>query len=411
LGLFTPLLGMATLILIGVALSKDRRAINLRTVGSAFLLLVSVAALVLYLPQGKAALHSAGSAVQWVINYSYVGIIFLFGDLATDKVGFVFALRILPIIIFFSALMAVLYHIGIMQWVVRIIGGLFQRVIGTRRVESFCAAANIFVSQAEAPLVVRPYIHSISDSQLFTIMVTGMATVAGSMLAGYAAMGIRIDYLVAASVMAAPAGLMMAKILYPDSREPDDSESATDDASDLEQQDERATNIIAAAAEGAANGTKIAVNVGAMLIAFIALLSLLNGLFGLLGSLFGFEGLTFEAVLGVLFSPIAFLMGVPWDEAQIVGNLIGKKTILNEFVAYVDFVQIKDTLSEHSQAVVTFALCGFANIASIAVLVGSLGAIAPGRRQDAARMGMRAVAAATLANLMSATLAGFFLAL
>jgi len=254
-------------------------------------------------------------------------------------------------------------------------------------------------------LVVRPYIRSISDSQLFTIMVTGMSTVAGSMLAGYAAMGIRIDYLVAASVMAAPAGLLMAKILYPDSLEPDDAEPEID----IAEQEEHAVNIIAAAAVGAANGTRIAVNVGAMLIAFIALLSLLNGLFGLLGSLVGIEGLTFEGVLGLLFSPIAWLMGVPWDEAQVVGKLIGKKTILNEFVAYVDFVQIKDSLSEHSQAVVTFALCGFANIASIAVLVGSLGAIAPGRREDAARLGMRAVAAATLANLMSATLAGFFL--
>jgi CNT family concentrative nucleoside transporter len=406
MGPWISLLGMATLIAVGVALSKDWRAIRIRTVGSAFALLVTVAALVLFLPQGKAALHYIGAGVQWVINYSYTGISFLFGDLATDKVGFVFALRVLPIIIFFSSLMAVLYHLGIMQWVVRIIGGAFQLIIGTRRVESFCAAANIFVSQAEAPLVVRPYIQSISDSQLFTIMVTGMATVAGSMLAGYAAMGIRIDYLVAASVMAAPAGLLMAKILYPDTGEANDPEPVDD----IDEPEERAANVIAAAAEGAANGTKIAVNVGAMLIAFIALLSLLNGLFGLVGSFVGIDGLTFESVLGFLFSPIAWLMGVPWDEAQIVGNLIGKKTILNEFVAYVDFVQIKDTLSEHSQAVVTFALCGFANIASIAVLVGSLGAIAPSRREDAARMGLRAVAAATLANLMSATLAGFFLA-
>jgi CNT family concentrative nucleoside transporter len=405
------LLGMATLMAVGVVLSKDRRSIRPRTVASAFLLLVSVAALVLFLPQGKAMLFTVGEGVQWVINYSYVGISFLFGELATDKVGFVFALRILPIIIFFSALMAVLYHIGIMQWVVKIIGGVFQRVIGTRRVESFCAAANIFVSQAEAPLVVRPYIHAISDSQLFTIMVTGMSTVAGSMLAGYAAMGIRIDYLVAASVMAAPAGLLMAKILYPEPLDASDPEPGENGGADLEQDEERAANVIAAVAEGAANGTRIAVNVGAMLIAFIALLSLLNGLFGLFGSLFGIENLTFESILGYLFSPIAWLMGVPWSEAQVVGNLIGKKTILNEFVAYVDFVQIKDTLSEHSQAVVTFALCGFANIASIAVLVGSLGAIAPGRREDAARMGMRAVAAATLANLMSATLASFFLAL
>lgn len=407
MGPYIPLLGMATLMALGVALSKDRRAINPRTVASAFLLLVAVAALVLFLPQGKALLSTLGAGVQWVINYSYVGISFLFGDLATDKVGFVFALRILPIIIFFSALMAVLYHLGIMQWVVRVIGGAFQRIIGTRRVESFCAAANIFVSQAEAPLVVRPYIKSISDSQLFAIMVTGMATVAGSMLAGYAAMGIRIDYLVAASVMAAPAGLLMAKILFPDTGEDDEPDAAPD----ISEPEERAANIIAAVAEGAANGTRIAVNVGAMLIAFIALLSLLNGLFGLLGSALGFEGLTFESVLGYLFSPIAWLMGVRWEDAQVVGNLIGKKTILNEFVAYVDFVQIKDTMSEHSQAVTTFALCGFANIASIAVLVGSLGAIAPGRREDAARLGPRAVAAATLANLMSATLASFFLAL
>jgi len=180
---------------------------------------------------------------------------------------------------------------------------------------------------------------------------------------------------------------------------------------DPEEQSERAVNLIAAAADGAAHGTRIAVNVGAMLIAFIALLSLLNGLFGLLGSVVGVQGLSFEGVLGWLFSPIAWLMGVPWNEAQVVGNLIGKKTILNEFVAYVDFVQIKDSLSEHTQAVVTFALCGFANIASIAVLVGSLGAIAPGRREDVARLGLRAVAAATLANLMSATLASFFLAI
>lgn len=404
---FVPLLGMVALTAIGVAFSKDRHAIRLRTVASAFLLLVGVAAAVLFVPQGKAMLTTIGAGVQWVINFSYVGISFLFGDLASDKVGFVFALRILPIIIFFSALMAVLYHIGIMQWVVRVIGGAFQKIIGTRRVESFCAAANIFVSQAEAPLVVRPYIKSISESQLFAIMVTGMATVAGSMLAGYAAMGIRIEYLVAASVMAAPAGLLMAKILYPDSGEAPE----LDEVPVLNEPEEHSANLIAAVAEGAANGTRIAVNVGAMLIAFIALLSLLNGLFGLLGSLLGFEGLTFEGVLGYLLAPIAWLMGVRWEDAQVVGNLIGKKTILNEFVAYVDFVQIKDSISEHSQAVVTFALCGFANIASIAVLVGSLGAIAPGRREEAARLGPRAVLAATLANLMSATLASFFLGL
>jgi len=404
---FLPLAGVLVLLALAVVLSTDRGAINKRTVASAFALLATVAGLVLFFPLGKAFLGSVGEAVQYVINYSNQGISFLFGELVTDKVGFVFALRILPVIIFFSALMAVLYHLHIMQWVVRIIGGAFQKIIGTRRVESFCAAANIFVSQAEAPLVVRPYIKSISESQLFAIMVTGVSTVAGSMLAGYAAMGIRIDYLVAASVMAAPSGLLMAKIIMPDSGE----QEQLDLAAEIEDEEDPPVNVIAAAAEGAAKGTKIAVSVGAMLIAFIALLSLLNGLFGQLGSLVGIEGLTFEGILGYLFAPISYLMGVPWEETRAVGNLIGQKIILNEFVAYVDFVSIKETLSEHSQAVVTFALCGFANIASIAVLVGSLGSIAPNRRDQVARLGMRAVAAGTLANLMNATLASFFLAL
>ena len=404
---FLPLSGMVVLIALAVLLSTNRQAINIRTAASAFALLATVAGLVLFFPFGKIFLSSMGSAVQYVINYSNEGISFLFGDLVTDKVGFVFALRILPVIIFFSALMAVLYYLNIMQWVVRIIGGVFQKIIGTQRVESFCAAANIFVSQAEAPLVVRPYIKSISESQLFAIMVTGVSTVAGSMLAGYASMGIRIDYLVAASVMAAPAGLLMAKIIMPDTGE---QEQLDLDAEEDEEED-RPVNVIAAAADGAAKGTRIAVSVGAMLIAFIALLSLLNGLFGQLGALVGIEGLTFEGILGYLFAPISYLMGVPWEETRIVGNLIGQKIILNEFVAYVDFVGIKDSLSEHSQAVVTFALCGFANIASIAVLVGSLGSIAPNRRDQVARLGLRAVAAGTLANLMNATLASFFLAL
>jgi len=398
---------MIVLLAIAVALSTNRKAINKRTVASAFALLATVAGLILFFPIGKAFLSSLGAGVQYVINYSNQGISFLFGELVTDKVGFVFALRILPVIIFFSSLMAVLYYLGIMQWVVRIIGGAFQKIIGTRRVESFCAAANIFVSQAEAPLVVRPYIKSISESQLFAIMVTGVSTVAGSMLAGYASMGIRIDYLVAASVMAAPSGLLMAKIMMPDIGEQEQLDLNAEEDDD----EDRPVNVIAAAADGAARGAKIAVSVGAMLIAFIALLSLLNGLFGLLGSLVGLEGLTFEGILGYLFAPISYLMGVPWEETRIVGNLLGQKIILNEFVAYVDFITVKDTLSEHSQAIVTFALCGFANIASIAVLIGSLGAIAPNRRDQVARLGLRAVAAGTLANLMNATLVSFFLSL
>jgi len=406
---------MTALIAVGVALSNDRRAINLRTVASAFLLLVGVAALVLYLPQGKAALHTAGAAVQWVINYSYVGISFLFGDLATDKFGFVFALRILPIIIFFSALMAVLYHIGIMQWVVRIIGGVFQRVIGTRKVESFCAAANIFVSQAEAPLVVRPYISKMTISELNALMTGGFATIAGSVLAVYVGfLGPEFGpHRLTASVMSAPAAFLVAKIMQP---EVETSETA----GKLEFKVERtAGNLIEAAANGTSDGLKLWLNVIAMLIAFTALISFINWPLGWIGETpFATEGLSLSFLFGKVFAPVAWFMGVEgWHDCELFGSLLGIKISLNELVA---FSHMKTMLPGSGGAVVfeharsgqmaAYALCGFANFASIGIQMGGITPLAPDRKKDLSRIALRAMLGGAFASWMTATIAGMFLA-
>ena len=397
------ILGVITILLIAVAFSDDRKSINLRTVLSAFLLQAGFAFLVLYVPFGKSALSALSQVVQFVIDFSGAGISFMFGGLASAEGEFVFAIRVLPIIIFFSSLMSVLYYLNIMQWVIKIIGGLLRLVIGTQRVESLNAAANIFVGQTDAPLVIRPYIAGVSNFQLFTIMVSGTASISGSLLTGYASMGISLEYLLAASFMSAPAGLLMAKILMP----APDLEEPLKVTSLLE--DDRPRNVIAAAAEGATQGLKIAVSIGAMLIAFVSLIALLNGLLTLVTNFVGLGALTFEDILGYVFAPLMFLMGIPWEETMIAGNLVGQKLILNEFVAYVHFVQVQDQLSAHSQAVVTFALCGFANLSSIAILIGGLGSIAPKRQQHIASMGLKAVIAGSLANLMSASLASILL--
>lgn len=401
---FTALLGMACIVGFAVLLSENRRAIQLRTVVPAFLLQSGFALLVLYVPAGKLALASAAQAVQFVIDFSGEGIRFVFGPLGSADNEFIFAFRVLPIIIFFSSLMSVLYYLHIMQWVIRLIGGFLRRIMATRPVESLNAAANIFVGQTDAPLAIRPYVAKVSNVQLFAIMVSGTASISGSMLTGYASMGISLEYLLAASFMSAPAGLLMAKLMLP-ATEPEAVELDVEAASDEEQPD----NVIAAAAEGATKGLSIAVSVAAMLIAFVSLIALLNGLLGLVGNLLGLEGLSFEAILGTVLGPLMFLMGIPWEDAHLVGNLVGEKFILNEFVAYLHMIRVQDQLSEHSVAVVTFALCGFANLSSMAVLIGGLGSIAPSRRQDVARMGLKAVIAGSLANLMSASLASIIL--
>jgi CNT family concentrative nucleoside transporter len=412
LSAFKGLIGVIVLLAIAIALSNDKKNINFRTVTFAFCLQILLGAFVLYVPFGKDVLEAMTNGVQNVIDSAKVGIDFLFGGLGTDAmygngVGFVFAVRVLPNIIFFSSLIAVLYYLGIMQWVIRIIGGTLQKLLNTSKPESLSATANIFVGQTEAPLVVRPYIAKMTQSELFAIMVGGLASVAGSIMAGYAGLGIDLKYLIAASFMAAPGGLLMAKIIYPET----ESDKIITDKLTFDDSQSQPTNVIDAAASGAASGLKLAVNVGAMLLAFIALIALLNAMVGGLAGLMGYEGITIELLLGYLFAPFAFIIGVPYEEVLHAGSFIGQKVVINEFFAYVNFVEIKDTLSPVTQAIVTFALCGFANLSSIAILLGGIGSMAPERRHDIAQLGMRAMYAATLANLMSAAIAGIFIAL
>ncbi|UTA48266.1 NupC/NupG family nucleoside CNT transporter [Simiduia sp. 21SJ11W-1] len=401
------ILGVVALLAIAYLLSDNRRAINLRTVIGAFLLQASFAALVLYVPWGKEALASAAASIQHVIDYSNDGIRFLFGGLASDSIGFVFAIQVLPVIVFLSALMSVLYYIGVMQRVVEYLGGAVQRLLGTSRTESLSAAANIFMGQTEAPLVVKPFINRMTNSELFAVMAGGLASIAGAVMAGYAAMGVELKYLIAASFMAAPGGLLMAKIIKPETEAPrvDDVVSASFDEQD------KPANVIDAAAGGALTGMKLAMNIGAMLVAFIALIALLNGMLGGVAGWFGVDGLTLQQILGWLLAPLAFLMGVPWSDAVAMGSLVGQKLVLNEFVAYIELIGVRESLSAQTQVIATFALCGFANLSSIAILLGGLGGMAPERRHDIARMGLKAVAAGTLSNLMSATLAGLFISL
>lgn len=397
--------GIFTLFAAGYLFSSNRSAVNWRTVGVAFGLQFFIGAFALLLPFGKTVLNVVSEAVLDVVSYANAGIHFLFGDIGQFKVGFVFAVNVLPVIIFFSALVSILYYLGIMGWVIRIIGGALQKLLKTSKAESLSATANIFVSQTEAPLVIRPYVGSMSRSELFAVMVGGMATIAGSVLAGYVGLGVELKYLLAASFMAAPGGFLMAKLVMPETEKIHHSKDV--DVSE----EEKATNIFEAAANGASAGLKLAVNIGAMLLAFISLIALFNGLLGWLGSFIGADDLSLQMILGELFRPIAFLLGVPWSESGIAGSLIGQKLVLNEFVAFVDYSDKKALLTEHSQAVVTFALCGFANFSSIAILLGGLGTMAPNRRSDIAEMGLRAVFAAFMANLMSAAIASFFIAL
>ncbi|BFH66727.1 nucleoside permease [Paenibacillus dendritiformis] len=395
------LLGILGIFLIAFAFSKNRKAINPRTVIGAFAIQFIFALIVLKWEFGKKMLNYLAAGVQSIIDSTNAGIQFLFGGiLGAEKAGFTFALQVLPIIIFFCSLIAVLYYLGIMQWATKIIGGFLAKVLKTSETESMSAAANIFLGPTEAPLVVKPYIEKMTKSELFAIMVGGLACVSGSVLGGYAMLGVPIEYLLAAAFMGAPGGLLLAKIIMPE----------TDHHLRAERvemvKDTESRNVIDAAARGASDGLKIAAGVGAMLLAFISLIFLVNMIIGWVGGVFGIEALTLEQILGYLFAPIAFLIGVPWSEALQAGSFIGQKFVLNEFVAYTSFAPEIAHLSPKSVVIISFALCGFANLAAIALLIGGLGGIAPSRRQDLAEMGFRAVIAATLANLMSAAIAG-----
>lgn len=468
--------GMAGLLLIAFALSSNRRAIRPRTVVGAFALQLLLGVIVLYWGPGRWALQQVSAGFQAVIDTSSEGISFLFGGLLpAEGEGTIFALQVLPVIIFFASLTAVLYHWRILPWIVQLLGGALGKLLGTGYGESVNTAANIFLGQTEAPLVIRPYLSRLSRSGLFAVMVGGLSTVAGSVLVGYSLLGAPLEYLIAASFMAAPGALLMAKILLPEddpeavAREAElvaattrrkgkgmapsaDGTAAADDtaagagtaaadgtapisatavdsaatsdapaptggtssaakpAQDDDEEDALSySNVIDAAAGGAADGLRLALTVGAMLLAFISLIALINLLIGTVGGWFGADDLTFQQILGWVFAPIMVMIGVPLDEAVASGSFVGQKVVVNEFVAFAGFGPEIDTFSPKTAAITSFALTGFANLSSLGILLGGLGGLAPERRPEIAQLGLKAILAGTLANLMSATIAGIML--
>jgi concentrative nucleoside transporter, CNT family len=416
------LCGMALIVVIAILLSSNRKAIRPRVVLAAFALQAGLAALVLYTSWGRAGIKALSDGVSNLLGYANKGTEFLFGPAASNPLANTFALGALPVIIFFAAIVSILYYLGIMQRIVRWVGGAIGWITGISRVESLSAAANIFVGQSESPLVIRPYLQALTPPQLFTVMTVGMAGVAGTILAAYASLlGDRyLPYLLAAAFMSAPGGILMAKIMMPDEpAKPDElplegvapAEQPIGIAETFEE-GERPANIIMAAAQGAQTGVKLAVAVGAMVLAFVALVALANGLLGGLGNLIGVPNLSFQQIVGYIFQPIMFLIGIPWAEAGTAGGLFGTKIVLNEFVAFIDLGAMPaETLSERSRAIVTFALCGFANFSSIAIQMAVTGGLAPNQRPMIAKLGIKALIAGSLSNLMSAALAGLFLSL
>ena len=410
------LLGVAgILVILGIAfaLSTNRKAIRLRVVGAAFALQAFIAWLVLWTSWGRAGILSLSGGVADLLGYATKGTEFLFGPSESNPLAHTFAIAALPVIIFFASLVAILYYLGIMQRIVRWVGGAIGWVTGISRVESLSAAANIFVGQSESPLVVRPYLAALPPSRLFTVMCVGMAGVAGTILAAYASLlGAKyLPYLLAAAFMSAPGGILMAKMIMPDDlADSDAAEDAKVDVAETFEEGMQPANIIMAAAQGAQTGVKLAVAVGAMVLAFVALVALANGILGGLGNMVGLPGLSFQRLVGYVFAPVMYLIGVPWREAGAAGGLFGTKIVLNEFVAFIDLGKMDAaTLSDRSRAIVTFALCGFANFSSIAIQMAVTGGLAPNQRPVIARLGIRALLGGSLANLMSAALASLML--
>ncbi len=432
------LIGIVVILAVAVLLSSGRKRIRLRVVGAAFALQAGLALLILRTSGGAAVIQTLANGVAALLSYAGEGTAFLLGSPENNPLAGTFAVGALPVIIFFAALVSILYHLGIMQRIVRWLGGAIGWITGIDRVEAMGAAANIFVGQSESPLVVRPYLAAMSPSGIFTLMTVGMAGVAGTILAAYAGLlgNAYLPALLAAAFMSAPGGILMAKIMMPDDAPPQHTHSADLElpharissegpaaiteagskphevavAETLDEHDEGAANIIEAAAQGAQTGLKLAVSVGAMVLAFVALVALANGLLGWLGGLVGYPELTFQGLLGHVLAPVMLLLGIPWQEAQVAGGLFGTKMVLNEFVAFIDLQALPaEALSARSRSIVIFALCGFANLSSIAIQMAVTGGLAPNQRPVIARLGLKALAAGTLANLMSAALAGVFL--
>ncbi|WP_299573380.1 NupC/NupG family nucleoside CNT transporter [uncultured Shewanella sp.] len=403
---FISLLGMCALIGLAILLSEKRSAIKPRTVIGALAFQIAFGAFVMYLPMGQSMLDGASSAVMHVINYGNEGLAFVFGDLAKFSVGFIFVINVLFVVVFISALIAVLYYLGIMQLIIGVIGGGLSKLLGTSRAESLSATANIFVGPIEAPSMVRPFVKHMTRSELFAVMTGGLASVAGGTMIGYIQMGVDIKYVLTAAFMTAPAGLLFAKLIWPETETP-----RNDIKQVMDEQEDKPTNVLDAAASGAAMGMQQVLAVSALLIAFVGLIAMVNGLIGGVGGWFGHGDITMQAILGYFLAPLAWLMGVPWSEATQAASFIGQKMVINEFVAYIDFLKVAEDLSPKTQIIISFALCGFANLGSLAMVIGGLAALCPERRHDLSEIGMKALIAAALANLMSGTIAGLLFSL
>ena len=434
--LLMSLLGILSILFIAFLLSNGKRRIRLRVVGAAFALQAVTALIVLRTPWGVSAIRFLSDGVIALLDYSKAGIVAIFGPMDANPFANTFVIAALPVIIFFAALVSILYHWGIMQRLVRWVGGAIGWITGIGKVEALGSAANIFVGQSESPLVVRPYLAALPPARLFTLMCVGMAGVAGTILAAYASFigADAVPFLLAAAFMSAPGGILMAKIIYPDELDDEEERDVALPASRISaegpaaltegdrphevevaetfEEGHRPANVIEAAAQGTQTGVKLAVAVGAMVMVFVALVALANGILGGVGGWFGYPELSFQQALGWVFAPVMFLIGIPWEQAGTAGGLFGTKIVLNEFVAFIELGALDaGALSDRSRAIVTFALCGFANFSSIAIQMAVTGGLAPNQRPVIARLGLRALAAGSLANLMSAALAGLFLAL
>lgn len=400
MAILNSIIGILFIFAVAYLLSNNKKRIKWRTIIIGFLIQFGFALAVLKWSVGKYVLSKVALGVQSVIDYAQEGISFVFGSLAND--GSIFFVNVLCVIIFISAVVSILYYLGIMQFVIRVIGGALSRLLGTSQLETISSSANIFLGQTEAPLLIKPYVSKLTESELFAVMVGGLASVSGSILVGYSMLGIPIEYLISAAFMAAPAGLIIAKILCPET-EHDKVQN------EVEMIKDNSVNVVDAASKGAIDGLGLVLNIAAIILAFVAVIALINGLIGWIGGWFGVSDLSLQGILGWIFSPVAAIIGVPWGEAVTAGSLIGQKLILNEFVAFSNMAPLLPELSAKTTAIVTFALCGFANISSIAILIGGIGGMAPNRKADIARLGWKAVLGGTLANLLSATIAGLLL--
>lgn len=400
MAILNSIIGILFIFAVSYLLSNNKKHIKWRTIIIGFLIQFGFALIVLKWSVGRYVLSKVALGVQGVISYANEGIGFVFGSLTND--GSIFAVNVLCVIIFISAVVSILYYLGIMQFIIRVIGGALSKLLGTSQLETISASANIFLGQTEAPLLIKPYVAKLTESELFTVMVGGLASVSGSILVGYSLLGIPIEYLISASFMAAPAGLIISKMLYPETefdKIQNEVKMVKDDSA----------NVVDAASKGAIDGLGLVLNIAAIILAFVALIALVNGLIGWIGGWFGFSDLSLQTILGYIFAPVAAIIGVPWGESVLAGSLIGQKIILNEFVAFTSMSPLLPELSAKTTAIVTFALCGFANISSIAILIGGIGGMAPNRKHDIARLGWKAVLGGTLANLLSATIAGLLL--